>query len=119
MEENFKKRQDEVYSKRIRAGKKRTYFFDVKPTKNNDYYLTITESKKDFRNQDNYIKHKIFIYKEDFNKFLTALGETIDYVKKELLPDFPFDQYNKEQGEELKDDFNIELDDDFNHSDED
>lgn len=117
MEENSKKRQDEVYSKRIRAGKKRTYFFDVKPTKNNDYYLTITESKKDFRNQDNYIKHKIFIYKEDFNKFQAALSETIDYVKKELLPDFPFEQFDRESGEQAKDDYDINFDDDLTEQD--
>jgi len=95
MEESNKRKQEEVFSKRIRAGKKRTYFFDVKSTKNNDYYLTITESKRDFRNQDNFIKHKIFIYKEDFNKFLSALTETIDYVKEELIPDFQFDQFDK------------------------
>ena len=95
MEDNRRTRPDEVYSKRIRAGKKRTYFIDVKTTKNDDYYLTITESKRDFKNPNFYIKHKIFLYKEDFNKFLTALTETIDHVKTELLPDFEFDLYNK------------------------
>lgn len=95
MEDNRSTRPNEVYSKRIRAGKKRTYFIDVKTTKNDDYYLTITESKRDFKNPNFYIKHKIFLYKEDFNKFLTALTETIDHIKTELLPDFEFDLYNK------------------------
>jgi hypothetical protein len=95
MEENRRPRQEEVYSKRIRAGKKRTYFIDVKATRNDDYYLTITESKRDFNNPDNFIKHKIFLYKEDFNKFLMALQETIEHVKTELLPNFEFDAFDK------------------------
>ena len=61
-EDPKKKRQDEVFSKRVRAGKKRTYFIDVKTTRNDDYYLTITESKRDFRYPNYYIKHKIFLY---------------------------------------------------------
>ncbi|MBT3422526.1 MAG: DUF3276 family protein [Bacteroidetes bacterium] len=104
MEDKRSKRPDEVYSKRIRAGKKRTYFIDVKTTKNDDYYLTITESKRDFKHPNYYIKHKIFLYKEDFNKFLTALQETIDHVKTELLPDYEFDLYDKME------DFNGEVD---------
>ena len=84
---------ESVYSKRIRAGKRRTYFFDVRATRSNDYYLTITESRKKF-NEDGYDRHKIFLYKEDFNKFLKALTEAIDYVKTELMPDFDFDAYN-------------------------
>ena len=67
----------------------------MKTTKNDDYYLTITESKRDFKHPNYYIKHKIFLYKEDFNKFLTALTETIDHVKTELLPDYEFDMYDK------------------------
>jgi hypothetical protein len=91
--ENNDKRMESVYSKRIRAGKRRTYFFDVRATRGNDYYLTITESRKKF-NEDGYDRHKIFLYKEDFNKFIKALGEAIDYVKTELMPDFDFDAYN-------------------------
>jgi len=91
--ENNDKRMESVYSKRIRAGKRRTYFFDVRATRGNDYYLTITESRKKF-NEDGYDRHKIFLYKEDFNKFIKALGESIDYVKTELMPDFDFDAYN-------------------------
>jgi hypothetical protein len=89
---------DSIYSKRIRAGKRRTYFFDVRATRGNDYYLTITESRKKF-NADGYDRHKIFLYKEDFNKFIKALGEAVDYVKTELMPDFDFDAYNHDQVE--------------------
>jgi hypothetical protein len=75
----------EIYSQRVRAGK-RTYFFDVKSTRSNDYYLTITESKRKFKDENySYEKHKIFLYKEDFAKFVEALQDTIDHVKGELL----------------------------------
>lgn|SRR6188508_1590492 len=84
---------ESVYSKRIRAGKRRTYFFDVRETRGNDYYLTITESRKRF-DSDGYDRHKIFLYKEDFNKFIKGLGEAIDHVKTELMPDFDFDAFN-------------------------
>ena len=75
---------DEIYSKVVRAGR-RTYFFDVRETKAKDYYLTITESKK-FTNEDgsfHYKKHKIYLYKEDFNDFKSFLEETINYIIKE------------------------------------
>jgi hypothetical protein len=84
---------ESVYSQRIRAGKRRTYFFDVRETRGNDYYLTITESRKKF-NEDGYDRHKIFLYKEDFNKFLKGMTEAIDYVKTDLMPDFDFDAFN-------------------------
>src|SRR5215475_11042265 len=90
---------ESVYSKRIRAGKRRTYFFDVRATRSNDYYLTITESRKKF-NEDGYDRHKIFLYKEDFNKFLKALTEAIDYVKTDLMPDFDFDAYNHDNDQQ-------------------
>jgi len=86
---------DSVYSKRIRAGKRRTYFFDVRSTRGNDYYLTITESRKRF-NEDGYDRHKIFLYKEDFNKFIKGLNEAVDFVKTDLMPDFDFDAFNHE-----------------------
>jgi hypothetical protein len=89
---------ESVYSKRIRAGKRRTYFFDVRATRGNDYYITITESRKKF-NENGYDRHKIFLYKEDFNKFLKALTEAVDYVKTELMPNFDFDAYNHDQVE--------------------
>lgn len=93
---NNDKRMESVYSKRIRAGKRRTYFFDVRATRGNDYYITITESRKKF-NENGYDRHKIFLYKEDFNKFLKALTEAVDYVKTDLMPDFDFDAYNHDQ----------------------
>lgn len=89
---------DSIYSKRIRAGKRRTYFFDVRATRGNDYYLTITESRKRF-NDNGYDRHKIFLYKEDFNKFLKALTEAVDHVKTELMPDFDFDAFNHDEVE--------------------
>lgn len=96
--ENNDKKMESVYSQRIRAGKRRTYFFDVRATRGNDYFITITESRKRF-NEDGYDRHKIFLYKEDFNKFIKALGETIDHVKTELMPDFDFDAFNHEYPE--------------------
>lgn len=93
--DNNDKRMESVYSKRIRAGKRRTYFFDVRTTRGNDYYLTITESRKRF-NDDGYDRHKIFLYKEDFNKFIKALNEAVDHVKTDLMPDFDFDAFNHE-----------------------
>lgn len=87
--------RNDVYSKRIRAGKRRTYFFDVRTTKGNDYYLTITESKKRF-NDDGYDRHKVFIYKEDFNKFIHTLEEVIDHIKNNLMPDYDFDAFTRD-----------------------
>lgn len=75
--------KDEIFTKRVRAGK-RTYFFDVKSTKSEkDFYITITESKR--VGEEEYEKHKIFLYKEDFEKFREALDESVDYVKGQLL----------------------------------
>lgn len=96
--ENNEKRSDSVYSKRIKAGKRRTYFFDIKATKSNDYFLTITESRKRF-DDDGYDRHKIFLYKEDFNKFVKGLSEAVDFVKTDLMPDFDFDAFSHEYQE--------------------
>ncbi|MDT8308181.1 MAG: DUF3276 family protein [Bacteroidales bacterium] len=82
--EDYKER-NEVYSKSVRAGK-RTYFFDVKSTKSDEYYLTITESKRRFNNENGkffYEKHKLFLYKEDFEKFSEGLTDVISFIKKE------------------------------------
>ena len=100
--ENNDKKMDSVYSKRIKAGKRRTYFFDVRETRGNDFYLTITESRKRF-DSDGYDRHKIFLYKEDFNKFVQGLNEAFDFVKTDLIPDFDFDAFNHDtpyEGEE-------------------
>ena len=79
---------EDVFSKPVRAGK-RTYFFDVKTTKGNDYYLTITESNRKVEKDVSFVddKHKIFLYKEDFEKFTTGLQEVIDYIKTNCLKD--------------------------------
>ena len=77
---------EDVWSKPVRAGK-RTYFFDVKATKGNDYYLTITESKRkvDANGHFTYDKHKIFLYKEDFDKFSEGLQEVLEYIRTQCL----------------------------------
>ncbi len=82
--------REEVYSKAVKAGK-RTYFFDVKATRNNDYYLTITESKKKFDQDGNssFEKHKIFLYKEDFEKFVEGLEDAVKIVKNALQGKMP------------------------------
>ena len=79
-----KREIEEIFSKSLRAGR-RTYFFDVRSTRADDYYLTITESKRDF-NEDGtpfYKKHKIYLYKEDFQNFKEHLNEMVDYIVKE------------------------------------
>lgn len=79
--ENFGR--NEIFSKAVRAGK-RTYFFDVKSTRRNDYYLTITESKRKIDQEGDFAfeKHKIFLYKEDFEKFAQGLEEVVNYIRK-------------------------------------
>lgn len=78
-----KNNRDEIFSNAVRAGK-RTYFFDVKATRKNDYYLTITESKKRYDKEGNYSfeKHKVFLYKEDFDKFSEGLLEALDFIRE-------------------------------------
>src|SRR4030042_4666323 len=91
MEEEIDKKEvvekverQEIFSKSLRAGK-RTYFFDVKTTRRNDYYLTITESKKRYQRDGRFYfeKHKIFLYKEDFDKFSEGLSESVEFIKTE------------------------------------
>ena len=91
--ENNDKKQESAYSVRVKAGKRRTYFFDIRETRGSDFYLTITESRKRF-DSDGYDRHKIFVYKEDFNKFLKGINEAVDHVKTVLMPDFDFDAFN-------------------------
>lgn len=81
--------REEIFSRTVRAGK-RTYFFDVKATKSNEYYLTITESKRRFNNDQGkffYEKHKLFLYKEDFDKFRTGLEEVIGFIDSGKVPE--------------------------------
>lgn len=102
MEANKDNGKVEIYSQRVRAGK-RTYFFDVKATRSNDYYLTITESKRRYK-EDGYFyeKHKIFLYKEDFNKFVNALNATVNHVKTELMPEVDFTQFDERENKEVQ-----------------
>lgn len=96
--ESNQRRFESVFSKKIRAGKRRTYFFDVRRTKGDDYYLTITESTKRF-NQDGYERHKIFLYKEDFNRFSAGMEEAINHVKTVLMPDYDYDEFTRRHEE--------------------
>ena len=95
--EQVSKNSDSVYSTKVRAGRRRTYFFDVKRSKSDDHYVTITESTK--RLNGGYDRHKVFLYKEDFNRFLESLQETIDYFKKEILPDYDYEEFSRRQEE--------------------
>ncbi len=70
------------------------YFFDVKATRGEEYYITITESTRKFED-GGYVKHKIFLYKEDFNKFNEAFTETVNYVKSDLMPEYDFDEFTR------------------------
>jgi hypothetical protein len=123
VEHENSKRNDSVFSRKIRAGRRRTYFFDVRTTRGNDYYLTITESKKRF-DGNGYERHKLFIYKEDFNKFLSELTEVVDHIKG-LMPDFDFDAFahkydengNPEGGYEHHRDDHRDNDGDDHHDD--
>ena len=112
MGDNNENGRDEIYSERVRAGK-RTYFFDVKSTRSNDYYLTITESKRRFK-EDGFVyeKHKIFLYKEDFNKFIEALNETVNHVKTELLPEVDFSEFDRSEEENAEVGVSASFDDD-------
>ena len=104
MEDNKNNGREEIFSEKVKAGK-RTYFFDVKSTRANDFYVTITESKKRFNKDDEgftYEKHKIFLYKEDFNKFMDALNNTINHVKTELMPDVDFNAFEHNHHHEEK-----------------
>ena len=89
---------ESVFSKRVRAGKRRTYFFDVKKTRGDDYFITITEST---RREDGfgYKRHKLFLYKEDFNRFVASLNEVVNHVKTELMPEFDYEEFDRRQAE--------------------
>ena len=101
MYNNNDKDQEEIFSKVLRAGR-RTYFFDVRETKASDYYLTITESKK-FTNDDgtfHYKKHKIYLYKEDFNDFSSILNEMVDFIIKERGEEVISERHQKDYQKE-------------------
>lgn len=103
MEFNEQNDREDVYSRPVRAGK-RTYFFDVKSTKGEDLYLTITESKKRFRDDGTffYEKHKIFLYKEDFEKFLEGFNDAVDFIQAQaesrgVSPASGYNNYNYQE----------------------
>ena len=102
------KEREEVFSKKVRAGK-RTYFFDVKATRSNDYYITVTESKK--RLEDGvFVKHKIFLYKEDFEKFAEGLTETVEYIKSHQEVVEKRYEYNPDAvTQKVEDDFSFDI----------
>ena len=105
MNENGMMEKDEIFSKVLRAGR-RTYFFDVRATKADDYYLTITESKK-FTNADgsfHYKKHKIYLYKEDFDGFAEILNEMTSYIVEEKGQEVISDKHQKDFKKEYQED---------------
>jgi hypothetical protein len=93
------KRFESVYSRKVKAGKRRTYFFDVRQTKGSDYFVTITESTRRFEDEG-YIRHKIFLYKEDFNRFIENLTDVVEHVKTELMPEYDYEEYARRYDEE-------------------
>ncbi len=108
-DEESRRYRDEIYSRRIPAGK-RTYFFDVKATRSGeDFFITITESKR--IDEGRYEKHKLFLYKEDFGKFVRALHEVIQHIREECLPEYDFDglpellPYSEDEEEAYPDDY--------------
>ena len=98
MDNENQRKFESVFSKKVRAGKRRTYFFDVRQTKGDDYYLTLTESTRRI-NGDGYERHKIFLYKEDFNRFQGGLNEAVNYIKTELMPDYDYEEFDRRQAE--------------------
>ncbi len=96
--EKFSQKSENIFSSKVKAGKRRTYFFDIRQTKGADYFLTLTESTKRF-NGDGYERHKIFLYKEDINRFVEGLEDAVKFFKQELMPDYDFDEYTKRQEE--------------------
>lgn len=116
MEYNEQGEREEIYSRPVRAGK-RTYFFDVKSTKGEDLYLTITESKKRFRDDGTffYEKHKVFLYKEDFEKFTEGLNDALDFIstnnKSEVKKPESFEENSETVASEKDSWSNIEFED--------
>lgn len=114
MEEQEKmNRREDIFSKAVRAGK-RTYFFDVKATRNDQYYLTITESKRRFQNEQGkffYEKHKIFLYREDFEKFVKGLDTAIRFIETGETPEENLASVERHSQEEPKTEIDLSFDD--------
>lgn len=98
MDKGGEKAHERVYTNKVRAGRRRTYFFDVRQTRGSDYYITLTESTKRF-DGDGFTRHKIFLYKEDFNRFVNGLQDAINHVKNELMPEYDYEEYDRRQEE--------------------
>jgi hypothetical protein len=99
-----KTKNESYYSHKVNAGKRRTYFFDVRKTKGDDYYVTLTESNRRF-DGEGYDRHKIFLYKEDFNRFIEGLEDVVNHIKTELMPDYDYKEFDRryEEDEENND----------------
>ncbi len=97
--EQKKPKIDSVYSKTLRAGKRRTYFFDVRSTKSGEYFLTISESVRKNDTDNTWDRHKIFLYKEDFNRFTNTMNETVEHIKTSLMPHYDYDEFTRRQEE--------------------
>lgn len=104
--------EESVFSKRVRAGKRRTYFLDVRKTRGDDFFITITESTRREDGYGGYRRHKIFLYKEDFNRFLASLNEVVEHVKTNLMPDFDYEEFDRRQAEWEAQQQNTTYDDD-------
>jgi Protein of unknown function (DUF3276) len=112
---NDREFEESVFSKKVRAGKRRTYFFDVRKTRGEDYFITITEST---RREDGYgyKRHKIFLYKEDFNRFVASLNEVVSHVKTDLMPNFDYEEFDRRQAEWEAQNRDADEEDDFEDS---
>lgn len=95
---------ESVYSQKVKAGRRRTYFFDVRKTKGDDYYVTLTESTRK-HNDGGYDRHKIFLYKEDFNRFVEGLQDVVDHVKTQLMPEYDYDEFAKRYEEDQQENY--------------
>lgn len=114
MEKGNSSRFESVFSERVRAGRRRTYFIDVRQTRGEDYYITITESTRR-SDGDGYNRHKIFLYKEDFNRFQEGLDQAISHIKTDLLPDYDYEEFDRKNAEWEA--ANLENEDDDTNSD--
>jgi Protein of unknown function (DUF3276) len=97
--EEQKEKQEPAYSSNFRAGRKRTYFFDIRQTKTEDYYLVMTESSR--RKEGGYNRQRIVLYKEDLKKFIESMEESLDFFKSQLMPDFNFDTAYQENQDRM------------------
>ncbi len=86
-----------VHTVKVRAGRKRTYFFDIQKAKNGDYYVTLSETTR--RDDGRFKRQKLFLYKEDFNRFVKGLEEVVNMIKTDLMPDYDYDLFDRRQEE--------------------